>query len=118
MKHKILKKDLKIGNTIPIYLNFKEQKDFRGHAILIERLLEREPSKDQTAYEFAEIKADVVLEEDRKKDPIQIVYHWQWWKIKFVDGPEKDFMTAVKIAYYQITFWQKNNENKLKDYTI
>lgn len=106
MTHKILKKDLKEGNIIPIYLNYKEQKQFRGHALLVKRLVEREPPKEIREYEFAEI-GDI--NPDRKQDKIQVLYNWEWWKIKFVEGLEKDFETAVKIAYYQRTFWQKDN---------
>lgn len=107
MRHKITKRHLKEGNIIPIYLNFKEQKNLRGNAILIKRIEEREPPKEQKTYEFAVI-GD--YKEDRKKDKITVLYNWQWWKIKFVDGPEKNFETAVRIAYYQRTFWQKNIE--------
>jgi hypothetical protein len=100
MKHKILKKDLKEGNIIPIFLNYKEQKDYRGHAILLKRLQEREPLKEQTQFEYHSFISS-------KGNDIQIIYYWQWWKIKFTTGPEKDFETAVKIAYYQKPYWEK-----------
>lgn len=101
MKHKILKKDLKEGIIVPIYLNFKEQTNYRGHAILLKRLKEREPPIEQREYEFAEI-GDTLY--NRIQDKIQILYNYQWWRIRFTTGPDKDFETAVKIAYYQGTF--------------
>ena len=109
MKHKVLKKDLKEGNILPIFLNFKEQKEYRGHALLIKRLIKREPPKIEREYEFAEI-GDANL--DRKQDMVQIIYNWEWWRIRFTDGPEKGFETAVKIAYYQIPYWHKYQNKK------
>jgi len=35
MIHKVHKKMLKEGNIIPIFLNWRDQKDFRGNAMLI-----------------------------------------------------------------------------------
>ena len=101
MKHKILKKDLKEGIIVPIYLNFKEQTNYRGHAILLKRLKEREPPLEQREYEFCEI-GDTLY--NRIQDKIQILYNYQWWRIKFTTGPNIGFETAVKIAYYQGTF--------------
>jgi len=104
MKHKILKKHLKEGATLPIYLNFREQKKLRGNALLIKRLIDREPSETEKEYEFCEIGG---INTERQQDKVQVLYNWQWWRIMFIDGPEVGFETAVKIAYYQSTFWQK-----------
>ena len=111
MKHKILKRDLKVGTIVPIYLNFKEQKAYRGHALLLKRLVEREPPKEDKQYEFAEVGG---INPDRNHDKVQVLYNWQWWRIVFTSGPEKGFETAVKIAYYQRTFWQKEYEYEPK----
>lgn len=107
MKHTVLKKHLVQGSVIPIFLNWQKQQNFRGNAILIKRLEEREPSKDEKTYEFDEIGSSLFK---RKHDKVQILYNYEWWLIKFIDGPEKGFQTAVKIAYYQKTFWQKEEE--------
>lgn len=104
----IVKKDLKEGNILPIYLNFKNQENYRGDAVLIKRLCEREPSFDQRIFEFSEI--ENIYDINRIHNKIQVLYNYQWWKIKFITGPEKDFTTAVKIAYYYKKYWQKNDE--------
>lgn len=112
MKHKILRRDLKVGNIVPIFLNYKNQTNYRGHAILLKRLSDREPSKEDREYEFAEIGG---INTERKKDKVQVLYNWQWWRILFTEGPEKGFETAVRIAYYQRTFWQKDYEDFLTE---
>lgn len=108
MKHKILKKNLKVDNIIPIFLDYKKQEIYRGDAILIKRLINREPPEEIKTFEFAEI-GNILP--NRKKDKIQVIYSWEWWLIKFVNGPEKDFKTAVKIAYYKETLWDKKNKS-------
>lgn len=108
MTHKVFRKDLKPGNILPIWLNYKEQTNFRGNALLLERLVDKEPPKDQKEYEFAEIGG---INPQRKQDKVQILYNWQLWRVKFTDGNNKDFITSVKIAHYQRTFWQKEYED-------
>ena len=105
MKHKILKKDLKVGTILPIFLNFKEQKNYRGHAILVDRLIEREPPDYEKIYEYYEETMQFFTKKqlNSNKKIKQILYNWQWWRIKFIEGPEKEFETAVKIAYYYRT---------------
>lgn len=107
MKHKIVKKHLVEGNILPIFLNWQTQQNFRGNAILIKRLIDREPSDIDKIYEFTEIGSNNIK---RKHDKVQILYNYQWWRIKFIDGPEKGFETAVRISHYQKTFWQKEEE--------
>lgn len=105
MIHKLKKGQLKTNNIISIYLNWKEKKDFRGNAILIERL--KDPSELQKEYLFCEIGKDSPY---RKKDLISIIYSYQRWIIKFVDGPEKGFQTAVNISYYKKTLHGREQE--------
>ncbi len=105
--HKILKKNLKEGNILPIFLNWQKQQQFRGNAILLKRLENREPPYDQRTYEFVERGEN---NPKRIQDKVQILYNYQWWIIKFIDGPEKGFQTAVKIAHYQRTFWSREEE--------
>lgn len=107
MKHKVLKKHLKEGNMLSIYLNWQEQQGFRGNAVLLKRLVNREPPEEDKVYLFKEI-GDII--KDRLKDKINILYSYQWWRIEFIDGPNSGFVTAVKIAYYKRTFWQTEEE--------
>ena len=112
MKHKVLKRDLKVGTILPIYLNFKEQKNYRGHAILLERLIEREPPDYEKIYEYYEeiLHSFTKRQLKSKKKIKQILYNWQWWRIKFIEGPETVFETAVKIGYYYRTQYNLKNE--------
>jgi hypothetical protein len=109
MKHKILKKHLKVGNIIPIYLNWKNQTNFRGNAILLKRLENREPPNEERIYEFKEIGN---LIPNRIQDKISILYSYQWWLIKFIDGKDTGFQTATKIAHYNRTFWTKPEDDE------
>lgn len=106
MKHKILKRNLKVNNILPIYLNWKEQLQYRGNAILIKRMVETEPPADIKKYEFKEIGDDTVI--DRKKEKVSIIYSYESWLIKFVEGKEKGFQTRVNIAYYKSTLYNRN----------
>jgi hypothetical protein len=112
MKHKILKRDLKESTIVPIYLNYKEQQNYRGHAILLKRLYEREPPNHERIYEFYEETMQFFTKKQLKgnKKVKQILYKWEWWKIKFTTGNEKDFETAVKIAYYYKTQYNLKKE--------
>jgi hypothetical protein len=105
MTHKILKKHLKENNIIPIYLYWKEHKEFRGNARLIERLVDKEPPEEDKTYEFKEIGDDTIF--DRKKDKVSILYSYQSWVIEFVDGKDKGFKTRVNVSYYKSTLYNR-----------
>lgn len=105
MKHKVLKKHLKEGNIIPVWLNWKHQLNYRGDAVLIERVQKDEPPDDQKIYEFCEIGDSSLF--DRKKDKITVLYSYQCWIIQFVTGKDKGFRTKAKIGYYKSTFYNR-----------
>lgn len=109
MKHLVLKRQLKQGSIIPIFLNWKEQKEFRGNAILVERKETRNEYQDRI-YEFCEI-GDSLLK-DRKQEKISVIYDYQRWVIKFIDGNHAGFQTAVNIAYYSKTAYTNENNNE------
>lgn len=102
MQHKIHKKDLKEGNIIPIFLSWNSQEKYRGDAILIKRDIDKEPPEDIKEYEFAQIGSNHIK---RKKEKVSILYSYQMWIIKFINGPDKGFQTRVKIAYYKSTLY-------------
>jgi hypothetical protein len=110
MYHKVHRKDLREGNIIPIFLSWSNQKNYRGDAILIKRDIDREPDEDIKKYEFAEIGSDHIR---RKKEKISIIYSYQIWIIKFVNGPDKGFQTKVKIAYYKSTLYGRSDEDDI-----
>lgn len=107
MTHYLKKNQLKANNILPIYLNWKEKKEFRGNAILLNRI--DNCNELQKEYLFCEIGKEGP---HRKKDLISIIYSYQRWCIKFVDGPEKGFQTAVNISYYKKTLHGREQEDE------
>jgi len=112
MKHLIYKKDLHEGNIIPIFLSWNDQTKYRGDALLIKRVKDKEPDDDQRKYEFTEIGSNLI---ERKKEKISIIYSYQIWIIKFVSGPDKGFQTKVKIAHFEQTYYAKDKRRYDKD---
>lgn len=106
MEHKVHKKDLKEGNIIPIYLSWNNQEKYRGDAILIKRDKTNEPPESIKEYEFTEIGSNHIK---RKKEKISIIYSYQIWIIKFINGPDIGFQTKAKIAYYKNTLYGRKN---------
>lgn len=106
MIHKVHKKMLKEGNIIPIFLNWRDQKDFRGNAILINRIADKEPEEDVKEYEFIEIGSNL---QHRKKEKVSVVYSYQRWVISFVDGSMQGFRTSVNISYYKKTLYGRQD---------
>ena len=106
MIHKVHKKMLKEGNIVPIFLNWKDQKEFRGNAMLINRIKDKEPDEDVKEYEFAEIGSNLQY---RKKEKVSVVYSYQRWVISFVDGPMQGFRTSVNISYYKKTLYGRQD---------
>lgn len=102
MKHKVLEKDLKEGNIVPIYLHWKTQEKYRGDAILIKREKEKEEEESIKEYEFTQVGSNHII---RKKEKISIIYSYQIWIIKFVNGNDIGFQTRVRIAHYQRTLF-------------
>lgn len=84
------KEDLREGNILPIYEDYKQQKKFLGHAML----LKYSPSwRDELPYVRKEIG-------NTDRDPITINWAYERWKVQFVDGELKDFVTCKYIAYF------------------
>jgi hypothetical protein len=84
--------DLKEGQILPIYTDYMNQKDFEAHAIL----LKYEPSnwRTEVPYVRAELGSDLV------RDFMTINWSFCRWKVQFVDGPKKGFITHRYIAYF------------------
>ena len=99
MVHKILYRDLKEGNVVPIYLDWKQQLNYQGDAVLIKRLEDKEDPEHVKEYLFTEIGDHMLL--DRKKSSIRIIYSYQKWIIKFINGNNKGFRTIRNIAHYR-----------------
>jgi hypothetical protein len=93
-----MKTRLRKRAVLPIYLDYKEQEEFRGNAKLIEKYendwYKKRHPVDQRAYIRAEIGGGNVY------DSHTIIYSWECWKVKFLDGPSKGWTTAVRIAYF------------------
>ena len=106
MIHKVHKKMLKEGNIVPIFLNWQEQKEFRGNAELISRVTFMENPEEVKEYEFAEIGSNLQY---RKKEKVSVVYSYQRWVISFVDGPMQGFRTSVNISYYKKTLYGRQD---------
>lgn len=100
----IQKKNLKQGNIIEIFLHWKEMRTSRGNAVLLERLADKEPPKSQKKYilrEYASMNKGV--------NEIKSIYcSYERWIVRFIDGPYKNFKTAVNIAY---RLKQNSNDN-------
>ena len=86
------KKDLFEGAILKIYLNWSEQKNFRGNAVLLKREKSKEPPVKQRVYLFKEYLS--------RKTVIKEYYcAYQLWVIRFLDNKDKGFKTMVKIPY-------------------
>ena len=91
------KEDLIIGNILPIYLDYKNQEEYRGHAILLE-------SYENTNYKLRyppeqRVYVRAEIGDGDQYDPHTLIWSWERWKIKFVTGDNENWQTAVKIAY-------------------
>lgn len=91
-RKRVLKKDLFIGNIIPIFLIWKTQQQFRGNAVLLERKEEKEDLDENREYELERIRF--------KKNTYIIINSYQKWIIRFIDGKDKGFKTQVNISHY------------------
>lgn len=95
------KKDLKVGAVLPIYIDYKQEEKFRGNAKLLNKF---ESQTFQSRYPpsmRSYVRAEVGS--GNKYEPQTIIWSWERWRIQFVDGPDKGFITACNIAYYVTT---------------
>lgn len=85
--------DFGVGSVVEIYRDFRNRKNYQGRARLLEKLDALTP-KHQRPYIRAEVGNST------KQAPHTVVWSWERWKVKFIDGPDKGFVTARKIAYF------------------
>jgi ribosomal protein L6P/L9E len=102
--------NLKVGNIVPIYKDWKSQTELWGNAELIERLKSREPPIRDRMYEHSVINKNT----KKNKDEISLIYTYQWWLVKFIDGSHQGFTTALKISYFYKTFWSRDYEKEIE----
>lgn len=100
--------DLRKGKIRPIYLNYKEEKNLLGYAILNFRV------KSNHIPELPYIRAEIGG--GGKKEPDTVIWNYQRWNVTFVDpwlyDPnistelrnkyylQKDFTTVRSIAFF------------------
>lgn len=88
-----MESDLGTGCIAEIYEDFRNMKKYQGRARLLQELEANTP-KHQRQYIRAEIG------NPKKQAPHTIVWSWQRWRVEFIDGPFKGWITARKIAYF------------------
>jgi len=87
------KSDITEGSIIEIYLDYKNQKKYEGRALLLEPM-DSNVTESQRSYIRKEVgSAD-------KQSPHAVIWTWERWKIKFIDGPNAGWTTARKISYF------------------
>lgn len=87
------KKDIVVNSIVEIYGDYINRKDYQGRAKIIERL-ECGTPLSQRPFIVAEVG------NPKKQAPHTIIWSWKRWKILFIDGPNKGWITARKIAYF------------------
>lgn len=90
--------DLKKGKILPIYLNFKEEKELQGYAKLNFRV------KSKHIPELPYIRAEIGGK--GKKEADTIIWNHQRWNITYVDPIEYDEKIDPKIRNTYL--YQKN----------
>ncbi len=100
------KSDLVKGNILPVYSNFTEEKGFRGNA----ELIERKPSKwrdEKNGF------IRTIIGGTDQKEGYAVMWKFQRWVIRFVDGPYKGHTTCENIGYfYSYSFLDKGDEEE------
>ena len=83
------KSELRSGNVLPIYTDYKEEEGFEGNALLIKY----EPSRhvDELPY----------IRAVNKSGSGDINWSFQRWLIRFVDGNKAGFKTHRYIGYFK-----------------
>lgn len=84
---------LEVGSVAEIYTDFRNRIGFEGRARILEELDARTP-EPQRVYIRAEIGSP------KKQAPHTIIWTWKRFRVEFIDGPNKGFITARKIAYF------------------
>jgi len=85
--------DFGVGSIADIYEDFRNLQNYQGRARLICELDANTP-QHQRQYIRAEIG------NPKKQAPHTVIWTWKRWKVEFIDGPNKGFITARKIAYF------------------
>lgn len=90
-----IESDFGVGSIAEIYEDYRVMKKYQGRARLLEELDANTP-----AHQRQYIRAEVG--NPTKQAPHTIIWSWKRWRIEFIDGPNKGFTTARKIAYFVI----------------
>lgn len=91
----LTKDDLSAGNILPIYKNYKEQKELEGKA----ELIQHDPPKYGSEDEY--IKREIGG--TAKQGPIPIFWKVQRWKVKFI---QSGFISHRYISYFHRRGWK------------
>lgn len=92
--------NFKVGSIAEIYIDYRHRTKYEGRATLLEEL-DTDYSLNDRIYVRAEIG------HSEKQSPHTIYWSWKKWKVQFIDGPNKGWTTARKIAYYVSAGLQK-----------
>ncbi len=101
-------RQIRAGVIVPIYVNYKEQKDLEGYARLNHQVSGTLPSKPYIRAEIGTIGDD--------REPHSVIWSWRRYNVTFVDPKEfdknispedrmkylhmKDFKTERNVAFY------------------
>lgn len=83
--------DIKEGSIVEIYLDYQNKINFEGRAILLEEVVEK--INDKTY-----IREEIYY--PSKKNTCLVIYAWKKFKIRFIDGPNKDWVTSRRVSYF------------------
>ena len=85
--------DFGTGAIAEIYDNSESRVGFQGRARLIEEL-DSCARPEERYYIRAQFGSGII------QSPHTIIWSWKRWRVEFIDGPNKGWITARKIAYY------------------
>lgn len=88
-----IEKEFNPGVVTNIFTDYKNQKGFQGRGRLL-KILPSNQRKSERIYIRAQIG------DGKKQAPHTIIWGWQKWRIRFIDGPNKGWVTSRKIAYF------------------
>lgn len=82
------------GSIAEIYTNFKDRIGYEGRARLLKCLDDDAEDLTYRYFIIAEIGSS------KKQSPHTLVWSYKKWRIQFIDGPNKGWITSRKIAFY------------------
>ena len=85
--------DFGAGSIAEIYQNYKNRENFQGRARLLKEI-------DCIASPQERLYIRKQIGSGRKQEPHTIIWSWKRWKVEFIDGPNKGWITARKIAFF------------------